>query len=60
MNHYVNQQALSIFQKPNSSFSHVFSEEEQRYYLLITRVMILYFLNNISPLLTIKSRRMGK
>jgi hypothetical protein len=60
MNHYVNQHTLTLFREPNRKFEDIFGLAEQSYFLKVTRIMIGHFLNNISPLLTIKSKRMGK
>lgn len=60
MNHYVNQNTLDLFKTPNPKFLDVFPQEEQLFYLKVTRIMVSFFLNNICPLLTVKSKRMGK
>lgn len=58
MNHYVNVQSLSIFKQPITAQLGNFPEEEQLYYLRMTRVMVDHFLRSLSPILTAKSRRM--
>ena len=59
INHYVNEDTLNILNVLHEAECEVYSEEEQRFYLKVCRVIVHHFLNNESAILTLTSKRMN-
>ena len=60
INHYVNEEAISIVTEPSILSTHEYSQEEQEFYCLVSRVVARKFLKVEAVLMILRSKKVRK